>query len=297
MKSLLQQISIVDFTNLSFLIIIVSFYFITFNNTPYKLLLLFIYPLLFLFLLFIIWFRKLEISVKRKKNVLFIYPIIFLFSIFETLFMILPYFNQSRYDELLTKIDFMIFGFHPTVWIEQWVSKGLTELMYLFYFFYFPMPLIILIWMFLKEKYQDIEKSFFIFLNCYYIAYIIYFFVPALGPRFYLNQFQTVELSGYFLSEPIGNLINILEPNKLDAFPSLHSAILLTTMLVTLKYNKKMFYFFMPFAIGITISLVYCRYHYVIDVIAGFVLSGLNYWLFGKIYNKIHSKYVLHFGD
>jgi membrane-associated phospholipid phosphatase len=195
----------------------------------------------------------------------------------------------------MANIDHALLGVNPTVWIEQWAQPLLTDVLYLFYFFYFPMPLIMLGWMYAKGKLQEAEESFFLYLFCYYGAYILYFFIPVEGPRFYLNGLQNVALDGVVLSEPIRRLIDTLEPNKLDAFPSLHAAILTMTMLLTYRHNRKLFHAFIPCAIGITVSLVYLRYHYVIDVIVGFVWAIMSYQFAGKVYRSVRPALVPHF--
>ncbi len=294
-RPLLKRVSILDAINLSFLGVIILFYLIAFTRTPYQARLFFLYALLLLFVLSMCWVRERFLRGHLKKLVLFIYPVIFLFSIFETFYMLLPFFNALRLDALMANIDRVLLGVNPTVWVEQWVRPLLTDILYLFYLFYFPMPLIILGWMYKKGKLQEIEESFFLYLVCYYGAYVLYFFIPVEGPRFYLRGLQTVPLTGIVLSEPIRRLIDTLEPNKLDAFPSLHAAILTMTMLVTFQHNRKLFYAFIPCAIGITISLVYLRYHYVIDVIAGFVWAIASYLLAGNAYRAVRPVVTPHF--
>ncbi|MBF0472875.1 MAG: phosphatase PAP2 family protein [Nitrospirae bacterium] len=227
--------------------------------------------------------------------ILLVYPIVFLAGIFETFFMTLPYFNAIQYDDLLMRIDYSMFGTAPTVWIDRFVSPVLTELMYALYLFYFPMPIILMYWIYRQRKFREIEQGFFIYLSCYYLAYIIYFIVPANGPRFHLDGIETIPLNGYILTEPIRELINILEPNKFDAFPSLHSGILLTTMIMSYRFARGMFYIFIPIAIGIMVSLVYCRYHYVIDIIAGLIVAVISYQFSSRIYEKTHNKTIFHF--
>jgi membrane-associated phospholipid phosphatase len=209
--------------------------------------------------------------------------------------MILPYVNTNRYDLLMSAIDLAMLGVYPTVWIEQFIRPVLTEILYFAYAFYFPMPLILVGWMYKKLMLKEIAKIFVIFFLCYYGAYISYFIFPVQGPRFFLIDMQSVPLDGIWISENIRNLINFMEPNKLDAFPSLHAAILLLTMLGSRKYNRVMYLVFLPIAILITISLVYLRYHYVIDVLVGFFWAVLCWYLGGKIFDKYQQKFIYHF--
>jgi membrane-associated phospholipid phosphatase len=114
--------------------------------------------------------------------------------------------------------------------------------------------------------------------------------------RAYLVGAHPEPLPGLALTEPIRGLIDLLEPNKLDAFPSLHAAILLTTLMFAFRHNRRMCYWLIAPAIGTTASLVYCRYHYAVDVLAGFAIAALNYGLTTRVYARIRPRFAAHFG-
>jgi len=210
--------------------------------------------------------------------------------------MILPFFNEIRFDDKLTAIDHSLFGINPTVWIESLISPLLTDFFYLLYIFYFPMPLFIIIWLLRKSMYSELEEAMLMLFFTYYGAYIIYFIFPAEGPRFFLSHLQTIDLDGWIVSQSIRDIIDFLEPNKLDVFPSLHAAITITTLYISYLHNRKIFFYLLPIGLGILISLVYCRYHYVIDGIAGIVWSILACFFARKVYSKFRSGFYPHFG-
>src|SRR5205085_1117485 len=84
------------------------------------------------------------------------------------------------------------------------------------------------------------ERAILALLVCYYGAYACYFALPALGPRFHLPALAAPP-TGVVLAEPIRRLIDVLEPNKLDCFPSLHAAILFVTMAVARRETPPLF--------------------------------------------------------
>lgn len=295
MKNYIRKLSILDFTNLLFLGMVVLLYIAAFYRTPYRIELLTVYLALTVLIWFSIHLRNRFNHKPWQRITMLVILVLFLLTMFESFFMLIPFFSSARYDALLSGIDYDLFGVHPTVWFERWIHPLLTEVLYVLYAFYFPMPLIVVGWMLKKQKYREVEQAIFVLMLCYYSAYIIYFLVPAQGPRFFMADLQSVPLNGYLLAEPIRNTINFLEPNKLDAFPSLHTAILLLTMLIARKYHRKMYLIFLPIAVGILISLVYLRYHYVIDVLAGALLALLS-WIFGnRLYEKYHERFDFHF--
>jgi len=297
MKKLFDKLSIVDWVNISFWIIIFVFYILVFNETSWKYELMIIYPVLLGFVFFTAWYRKRYHDYKFMKIMMIVFAVIFFFSMFETLFMILPYLNPTVYDQLMVDIDHTLLGVHPTLWMEQFINPWLTEFMYILYFFYFPMPLIALTLMYRKGMYIEMEKSLVMLLVCYYSAYISYFIVPVNGPRFFLADWHTVELTGILLSQPIYDIIDILETNKFDCFPSLHTALLLVVMYISYRYTRKLFYIYVPIAIGILISLIYLRYHYVTDVIAGVIFAFFSVVFSEWLHNKYHKRFTFHFGE
>ncbi|MBN2424302.1 MAG: phosphatase PAP2 family protein [Calditrichaceae bacterium] len=292
----IRTFSIVDNVSFIYLIIITVLSFFSLSRTPYQTEIIVLLLFLYIFLFSMAGLRHREGKNQTfKKLLMFIYPVFFIVVIFESFFMILPYFNTNRYDAVMAAIDLKLLGVNPTVWIEQFITPWLTEILYFSYSIYFPMPLIIVGWLYKKNMLREIAEIFLIFLLCYYIAYIIYFIVPVQGPRFYLADLQQTPLTGVLFSESIRNLINLMEPNKLDAFPSLHAAILLLTMLTAKRYNRLIYLIFLPISILITISLVYLRYHYVIDVIVGFVLALITWYAGGWIYGKYAQYFSFHF--
>ena len=279
--------SVIDGLNLSFLGLVSVLAIL--SATPYAVPLAIVYPALLLWpLLTLRW--------HDWWPAMFILPVVYLFAVFETLFMVVPYLNPWRADDFLARMDIALLGVNPTEWATRWAAPWLTEILYCCYLFYFPMPLILLGWMYARSMIPEIEEAYFVYLTCYYVSYILYFIFPAEGPRFHLIVAHPEPLPGLALTEPIRVLIDALEPNKLDAFPSLHAAILLTTLMFAFRHNRRMWYWLVTPAIGTTVSLVYCRYHYAVDVVVGFAIAALNYGLAVRVYARIRPRFAAHFG-
>jgi len=294
-----KKLSIVDVVNLWFWLAIFVFYVISFQQSDYKLYGFLLLSGLLVFVYYIVQIRSKKTKSKWQKFLLLLYPAIFLVMIFDGIHLVLPYINSHVYDKELFEIDRWLLGVNPTVWIERFINPYLTEFMYILYFFYFPMPLIILGYLYRRKMYRELDKSIVFLFLTYYGSYLLYFLVPALGPRYYepLVAQQKVPLDGLWLTDVIRNTISSLEHNKFDAFPSLHTAITLATVMIVAKYRKKWLWFFVPVLLGIFISLIYCRYHYFIDMIAGVIWTLIAYWLTEKYFDKLYHKYFVSFID
>ncbi len=285
-KANIISFSILDILFLVYTSVVMIFYLTTLPDNPYG-----IYPaILYLGLICLVFVVRYFRKKKKVRWLSIAYPLIYLIGVFQSFFMVIPWFNNKRYDELLSSIDFDLLGVNPTVWIEQFHHPILTEVLYFLYFLYFPLQFFIIIYLYKKKRYKSMESAVLILLITNFGAYLSYFFFPAMGPRYFLADLQTVSLDGIFISKPIMNTINMLEPNKLDVFPSLHSAVLIVSLLLMNKYNKKMMYILLVPGVGIMISLVYCRYHYVIDMIVGVAWAMLCYIGGTAIYDRYSPK-------
>lgn len=295
MRRLLKYLSVPDIINLAYWIASVIIFVIGFRESDFKGKAILYFAILLGYLLLAVYIRAKGNKNKFEKLMLLLYPLIFLIVIFDTIHMIIPYVIGDMYDELLMLIDHRILGFHPTVAIEAIVSPVMTEIMYYLYALYFPMPFFILGYLYIAKKYIEMDKAIVFFLLTFYGSYLMYFLVPAVGPRFYepMIELQTLPLDGLWLTDMIRDTINILENNKLDAFPSLHAAITLAVLIVMWQYRKKWLYFFIPVSVGLFVSLVYCRYHYVIDVLAGVIYTLVCFWITEKYHSRLLKKHFI----
>jgi membrane-associated phospholipid phosphatase len=211
-------------------------------------------------------------------------PILFFLSIFLNLHSLIDFLNSNDYDQALIKVDQLIFGIQPSVWLEKFIWTPLTDFLSICYslFYFYPLPLAVILYL-RKGKYRDFRNYAISIILCFYLGFLGYILVPALGPRFTLQYEQ--ELKGSFFSENLRCMLDQMELTKRDVFPSLHNALTLLVLLFAFKYEKKIFYPFLPLALGLFLSTIYLRYHYGIDVICGWIL-GLICFRLGADLNR-----------
>lgn len=172
-------------------------------------------------------------------------------------------------DYILIQIDQALFGVHPTVWLEKLHHPVLTEYLQLVYTSFYFLPLILAILLYRQNRMEEFDYFAFIIVYGFYLSYLGYFLVPAIGPRFTLDYLQSFPLHGLGFAERLQHLLNTLENIQRDAFPSGHTEITLLTMFFAAKYHRKYFYVLLLIGSSLIFSTVYLRYHYVIDVIGG----------------------------
>ena len=199
-------------------------------------------------------------------------PIVFVILIYDSLGDLIQYLS-SDIDSWLIRMDFLIFGVHPTVWMERWIGPRLTDGMSLAYASYYFIPLTLVVVLYGKGRMEDLSLSVFVLIFGYYISFIGYILFPAIGPRFTLTHLQTVPLEGSLLTDVVRDVLNALEHNKRDCMPSGHTQIVLMTLYLAYRYEKPLFYLFLPIICCLILSTVYLRYHYVVDLLAGAAMA------------------------
>ncbi|MFC2085039.1 phosphatase PAP2 family protein [Bacteroidota bacterium] len=226
----------------------------------------------------------------------YLVPMIFL--CFKEIFFMLKPIRQIDYDEILINIDRFIFSTDPTYALFSISNPYLTELLQIVYATFFFLPIILGIELLLTNKEKEFHYTTFCIMLGFFLSYIGYFLVPAIGPRFTLHEFAATnnELPGLFLTNYLREIVNLgesipsgtIDPAEIvqrDVFPSGHTQMTLLVMYLSLKFKAKTRYFFIPNGTLLIFSTVYLRYHYVIDLIAGFLFMILTLMIGKRIYN------------
>ena len=214
------------------------------------------------------------------------YPAAFIPFVFESLGPLIAAARGSARDGLLIAADRWLFGVDVTVWLERFVRPWLTDLLYLCYasYYFFALTLGAVLW---RKSPAAARRYIFTLSVCYFVSYVGYFLVPALGPRFALASRQTLSLEATPLSRAISMTINQLERTKFDVFPSGHTMIAAAVLLVAWKRERRAFWALLPVGVGLIVSTVYCRYHYVVDVLAGLALAFAVVPIADRLYDRI----------
>lgn len=205
---------------------------------------------------------------RTKRFLYYFSPILFVVLIYESLGNLIQHLRPDI-DPWLIQIDYLIFGVHPTLWMERWIVPWLTDLMSFAYGSYYFIPVALIVVLYFRDKFPELERSIFILLFGYYASFIGYILFPAIGPRYTMAHLYSVPLEGSFLTDVVRDVLNFLEHNKRDCMPSGHTQIVLMTLSLAYRYERVLFYLLLPLICALILSTVYLRYHYVIDLLVG----------------------------
>lgn len=206
-----------------------------------------------------------------------LYPLLFLaFFFYETDAINNLWFDN--FDPLIVRIETGIFGTLPSeIFAVRFPQLWISELMNLGYFSFY---LIIIFFVFAYYFiFPDLfPLRFYVFLQSFYIFYIIFILFPSAGPQYYFDT-QQVNMVHRGVMGHIMQYILETGDRPTGAFPSSHIGMTWLIMIFFFRDKRTWFWVWLIPAVLLSLATVYIRAHYVIDVAAGFIMSGLLYFL------------------
>lgn len=253
------------------------------------------------------FYQTTDSSGNLVKVIRYWYPLFMVLFTFKEIYFIMVKLEPDLLDEALIEIDKHIFGINPTDALFRITNPLLTEVLQIVYILFYIMPVIFGLELYLRSHLKEYRFYMFAVMLGFFLSFVGYLLVPAIGPRFTLHNFQQInsELPGIFLTNLLRDIINYGEsiynnaPDpaaiaQRDAFPSGHTIIILIITYLSYKFETKSFYFYLPYSVLMIFSTVYLRYHYVIDLIAGFGIAALtiiiSYVFFDKEFEERFRK-------
>ncbi len=222
---------------------------------------------------------------------------VFLFC-FEELRILVHLIDPLWRDSVLIAFDYHLTGVYPAVWLNQFTSVWLNETMQIAYMSYFLFLSILGISIYRRRHVESMRSlsgdpagpaallAFWRVMTAsiiaYSIGYMISIFFPIEAPFFAMRSFHLPPLAGGAAT----GLINFIEGwgrVRGGAFPSAHVSGSFVALLGAWRYRRYLFWIFLPFFVGMCISTVYGRYHYIADVFAGIIVGAVGFFLAGRL--------------
>lgn len=227
-------------------------------------------------ILFILWICRL-----REKSSLFRvvsqwYPLaLYTFFYYQT-GLINRVLIPSFLDEFFMNLDVTIFRKFPGYYMNS--GEGNRFLDEFFHFFYFSYYLIIPgtgILLYRKDE-RLFEKFVFQISSLFYLCYLVYVVLPVEGP---LHLRDTIYREGGVF-RAIVDFIYEEGENPGAAFPSSHVAVTYLVAWWGSRHLPRLKQVYWCIFLFLSISTVYCYFHYAVDVVAGIALAISMTFLF-----------------
>jgi len=204
-------------------------------------------------------------------------PFAFCIAIYTNLHDTIHFANPHDIHNALIAIDGWLFGVQPCVWAQQFVHPWLTEILSFCYMLFFLWAPLVATTLYFQNRKTEFRNTLVSVILCFYTGYFLYIIFPAAPPRLTLTHMFTVQFNGTPIAAAAQRMIDILPSDSRAAFPSLHAAVTLLSLMFAWKYTRRLFWVILPFCIGLFLSTIYLRHHYVVDLVAGFALGILAF--------------------
>jgi membrane-associated phospholipid phosphatase len=224
------------------------------------------------------------------------YPLLFVAWCYREMANLIAAVRHARFDQALASLDYSCWGAYPTVWLERIYSPLLTESLQLVYALFIPMTLLVPAIAWYRERYADFRYMAFLLSLGYLVSYLGYLSVPVRGPRFFLDHLQHTPLQGLWFFDSIQTMLNDLEHNYADCFPSGHTELTIITWWLSRAVSDKLFKAYSLYTAAIIFATVYLRYHYTADLLAGVVVALILILAAPRLYRGL-SREGEAFGD
>jgi membrane-associated phospholipid phosphatase len=182
---------------------------------------------------------------------------------------------QGRWmDDYVLDFEQWTFGVQPTLWLEDFITKPLTEWLMFSYVIYVPMyPVLCGIIYYLRGE-LAMEDYFFTLGFTNILCDIGFILFPVASPMYYIKQLYTVPLDGWvwtFLGECMRKYLHFAG----GSIPSPHTAAATIMWIMAYRYHRPSFWVLSPIIVSLYISTFYCRFHYVTDAVVGVLVAFL----------------------
>ncbi|MEY3313495.1 MAG: hypothetical protein RLZZ578_1015 [Bacteroidota bacterium] len=248
---------------------------------------------------------------KYKSGNLFVnihryYHLPIIYVIFMQVFVYISVLNPHDYDHVLAGWDRALFGGNPTEYVQQFAFPALTEFLQIAYVLFYFHAFAQSIELNLRGLYEEAESVTRTIVFGFLLSYVMYFFMPAIGPRFTVHDYASIstDLPGLWLTDALRTIIDTgdgfrdkamdpaLQMHR-NCMPSGHTMMTLMNMILAFRFRSKLRWVFLIMGISLIIATVYLRYHYVVDVLAGIILAFVALGLESWIYSFLRSRNLI----
>ncbi len=193
-------------------------------------------------------------------------------------------FHSGFRDAVVLKWEQALFGLFPSVWLRIWFpSTLLVELLHLSYVAYYALIPILGFRLYLRGREELCRVFATTVMLTFFTCYLIFILFPVAGPYYVFIQND----AGTGLFPRIVHGILAGGASRGTAFPSSHVAGALTVLWMTCRFERPLIPLIGILSAGIFFGVVYCGFHYGIDVIAGLGIGTLGSLLGPKLHRTL----------
>lgn len=153
----------------------------------------------------------------------------------------------------------------------------ISEYLHLCYLSFFVLIYGIPLYFYLHHDILSFHESMFSILFVIFSCFLTHALIPVHGPRLIFEKINDHRRHGLFFR--LTHKVLTEGATAGTAFPSGHTAVACMAILITYHLKTPLFYCILPVSLGLIISTVYGRFHYLIDVIFGMLYAIIAFFI------------------
>lgn len=190
--------------------------------------------------------------------------------VFSSLCWLLPGVHPEPYEVPFCAIDRAVFGTDVGRIVESLPGVAVELLQLVYAAFYCLCALAVLCAGFGSGR-VAYDRAVLLLVGSFLTSYLGYLLVPTCAPKVLL-AFDG-EITGAWLTPSLREWIDAGEVNPWDCFPSGHTMLTVTSLVIVWRWNRRCFVWFLVPGLLLIASTMLLRYHWSIDVAAGALLA------------------------
>ena len=210
------------------------------------------------------------------------FPVVAALGVYGQLGPLCDLVGRPLMDVPLQRLDAMIFGVQPSVWLAGHLSPAASDVLMIAYCSYYLWPSLlgaVYLWYDGEAQFDRWALAVMVSLTLNYLCYLL---VPAIGPRFAMVDSFPHPVEGV-IAGPLFQAF-LRSPFTRDCFPSGHTALTLMVLIDSWRHARRFFYLVLPAGILLFISTIALRFHYGVDLLAAVPLAYCSIWLADRVF-------------
>ena len=197
--------------------------------------------------------------------------------LYEALAQLTPVLSPEVRDASLVRIDRAVLGVDAAVWIGRFGSPLLSWVMATCYGAYFIIPGALAAFLYAAgSEARALFRDYIVAGSLTAVlGFVGYLLVPAVGPYVFQADLFPTRLPGGAYAPIFIKAVDDFRGVARDCFPSLHAAHMTVALVFAYRFRLTLFLVMLPVGLGLYVSTIYLRMHYVTDVAAGVALASL----------------------
>lgn len=197
--------------------------------------------------------------------------------VFSAMCWVLPAVHPEPYEYLWLAVDRAVFGADAARLVDGALPPWFVEVLQLDYASFYALCVASALLAGWRSGGRAFDRAMLLLVGGFLASYLGYLLVPTLAPKLALAFPE--EVAGLWLTAPVRAWIDGAEANRWDCFPSGHTMLTITSLIILRRWARPAFRVLLVPGLLLIASTVLLRYHWVSDVVAGAVCAWPCAWL------------------